>query len=248
MAAGQRLTAHAAAGHAGAAPAAARVAGRAGLAVDAARAEQLADHQAALVGRGADPAAAVVGFHAQLARRSAVRGRHADAQGADPAAAILPGRTDAAAGRATPAAAEAAHTAERAAGAGARARLAVRRTAGRIHADQRARPGRIRRADERIAVRADRACRPLRTTGRERAAPGHARSRAAVAARGASAAVCDAVDARQRPRDGQLDVAPAARRQRRQRHPDRDRPLQGGPSPTSRWAAGAASPRGNSRR
>jgi len=246
-AARQRLTARATVGHGRAAPTAAGVADRADLTVDAAGWQQLAHHGAAL-GRDASAAAALVVLRAWLAGRPAVRDRRALVRHAVPAAAVL-GDLARLAGRcAARAAAGAVVARQRAARAGGGARLPVRRTARGAGADQRPGAGGIQRADERAAIGARHARGAFRAAGRQRAMSVDARSRATVVSLRARAAVRQTGDGRERARDRQLDVAPAADSQRGDRQRDRETRHQRGPSPTSFRAAGAPSPRGNSSR
>jgi hypothetical protein len=130
-----------------------------------------------------------------------------------------------------------------------RATLLVRRTTGRVRAHAPPRPGGIRRADERATVGARNAVPALRAAGRHHAGSAGASSRTAIGSGLASPAVGDAVREWRRAWNRQLDFAAAAAGQRAQRQRDRDTASQGRvPSPASRRAPAAASPRGNSRR
>ena len=170
--------------------------------------------------------------------------RHASA-----AAAVLSGDAGASRGAAARAAANAGGASQSTAGPGVRATLLVRRTTGRVCADACPRPRRIRRADERTAVGARHARRAFRAAGGRLATPAGASSRTAIGSGLASASVGDAVREWRRARNRQLDLAAAAAGQRHQRQRDRDAAAQGRvPSPASRRAPAAASPRGNSRR
>jgi hypothetical protein len=246
---GQRLTAHDTTGRGGTAPAATDVARRADFAVDPTPGQKLAGHDAAFAPIGAAPSAAVVSLPAGFAGGPAVRDRRAPVSHAHPAAAVLRNGAGAAGGDAARGGAHAARATERTAGSGVRATLFARRATGRVGADVCSRPGWIRRAHERAAVGARDACRAFRPTDGRLAAPARASSRTALGASRTPAPVRRAVHDRRRARNRELDVAPAGAHQRRQRQRNRDPAFQGrAPSPASRRAAAAASPRGNSSR
>lgn len=261
MTAGQRLALAGLSGRtAHAMPAATIGGGRAGFAGDAAEGQEATGGGGALVDVDAELSATVGVSAAGLTGRPATGARHRALTGrADAVATVRRRRAGGAGHGAGGRTADAVGAAERAAAPRAGAGLFVRQALNRIEADELARTGRIDATDERAAIGADLAGRPLAETGGERlASPPHAGGRAAIRSDGAGPTVGRAIDQRKRPRNGQLDVPPAGAgaddRADGQCGEERPPPhgatsLQGRvPADASRRATARWSPRGNSPR
>jgi hypothetical protein len=259
--AGQRLALAGLSGRtAHAVPAATIDGGRAGFAGDAAEGQQATGGGGTLVEVDTELPATIGVSAAGLTGRPATGARHCALTGRAEAVATVCRRRAGGAGDGTGGrAADTVGTAKRATASRAGASLFIRQALNRVEADELARSGRIDAADERAAIGADLAGRPLVETGGQRlAGPRHAERRATIPTDGAGATVGRAIDQWERPRNRQLDVPPAGagaddraggqcgeQRQTRCGAPS----LQGRvPADASRRAVARWSPRGNSSR